>query len=311
MTILVIGEKSTKKIFERLQVDNDNVQVTPIPVTYYTPAQVSALTSGSGFLELPQCYYSSASLEYAVLIIMTPNDLSLNPFQKNYVIVEVSTVKDVWNDSTVLGTNYYFDENEGLITMLYNNITWKNPPQDQTVFIRYLAYNGVIPASMQLSYTNDADISPGIYNQHAFKNNGHEIGKYEAFKQVIKSSSVINVPTLNYTYFSVQFCSNVYPFDHPSSYINVAVNTIAQPLSLFSATTVSVCSKSQVLSADLCTTSSAYAISNQCACSVNVLSKSYGNSNYNELEAGLFVSVFGEGSPSDGINQVTVTLTID
>jgi len=303
--ICFVSSMNMKKQYDDVR-NNGNVTVLNLPITFFTYVQLNANTDQDGFILLPQCDGSTAMGEYAVLTIISPSDVSLNPLG-NYPVVEVSTVIDVWNSSTVIGTNYYFDESEGVITTLYSNITWVYPLGNQVIYIRYRAYNADVSISLQLSYTNDAAISPGTYDKNAFKGIQTETGKYDYFQQFVKASSIINVPNLGYSYFYINFCSTVYPFIDAIS-LSIIITTTSLPTSPLSATTVSACPKSQVQNAEYCITSNSYAQSNQCGCNVNTLQLTYTSSTVNELSQGLYISIVGEGASPDNQNQIIMTI---
>jgi len=286
----------------------DDVTIVNLPVTFFTLTQLNAVTYQSSFITLAQCDGSTAAGKYAVLTIILPSDVSLDPFG-NYAVVEVSTVKDVWNSSTVIGTNYYFDENDGVITKLYSTIAWVYPSNNQVIWIRYRSYNSDVVLSLQLTYTDDAAISPGIYDKNAFKGIQTETGNYQTFSQFVISTSVINVANLNYSYFYLNFCNTVSPFGQDSSSIGIVVTTTSLPTSPMSATTVSACPKSQVSDAEYCRTSNEYAISNQCGCNVNSLQLQYTQTTVNEIYQGLYITIVGEGGSPDYQNQVTLSIS--
>jgi len=289
----------------RVQDSNVNADALGLPLTFFT-SQSTAITSTSNFFKLYQCDDSTSMKKYVLMTIMTPDNINLST-SLGYAAIEVSTVQDYWNSTTVIGTNYIFDDDRGIITQVFNNITWVYPGDNQAVFVRYRAFNRDIPISMQVTYSDDVDISPGLYDKNAYRSVTYDTGTYIKFSQLVQSSSVFYTDTNAFAYYYFNLCPSDLPFnqDGPTQIIDVIVSAISVPTSPLSATTMSICPRSQVSNPEDCIPSSIYSFFNECACSINVVQVQYSSL----WLQGAYITVLADGSPLDNKNGYLLTVS--
>jgi len=301
---VVIAAKKSKNGMDLLieAINNEAVVVQNLPVSYYSLGQISAQTDVTNYFILRQCSESTANLEYVKLNIIAPDNPSFNITNNVYVVMELSSMRDVWNASTILYTNYIWDIRQPII---YNTMIWKFATGPKEIYGRYRSYGRLVAITLLISYSDGETELFGQYTENVIRPS-RMLGDYLELHQYVKSASTHVVNNDDHIVLSFALCALEPPFMLDYTLTATVASDLSSPLAAFD---LVACPVSAYPDPEDCTLSNLNAVVNQNAAalvSVTIL-----HTAQIDLSQGVYLSVYGQGGNNDKSNKFVIQVEVE
>jgi hypothetical protein len=286
-------------------IEDAPVNIYPLAITYYSENQIHANVENTQYFVIHQCRDSTGNLAYVNLHIICAENPTLNTSNdQNFIKLELSNKKDVWDETTIFAVNYIYDIQNPVI---FTSIGWEYNQQPLDIYGRLESVGAGVSITLLVTYDNVPNPNKGTFKK-GYIPGSISADPYIELGQYIKANQIYEVNNNEHIVFNFSVCTreSIDPYKWDKYTLDViVVSDLSAPLSAFD---LAACAVTQYPNPADCTLNNIDAKKDEDASplvSIQII-----NDDNTDLSGGVFLTVYGKGGNANGINKFLMEINI-